>query len=93
MATSAKKTTGKATISKAAAKRPAAKTIARTPAAQNHTKADIARTVFAKCYGMKQVPARKEILARVQAEAGLTEKGAATYLQNYRRDQGWVGAR
>jgi hypothetical protein len=37
---------------------------------------------------MNPVPQRKDILARVKTEAGLTDAGAATYLQNYKRKHG-----
>jgi hypothetical protein len=49
------------------------------------SKADKARAIFAQAYAdPKAVPARKDIIARCVNEAGLTPKGAATYLQNYK---------
>lgn len=47
-------------------------------------KADKARAIFAEMYAQSPVPARKDMLARVQAEAQLTKAGSATYLQNYK---------
>jgi hypothetical protein len=54
------------------------------------TKADKARAIFAECYGMEKVPARGDMIKRAVAEAGLTAKGAATYLQNYKSKNGLV---
>jgi hypothetical protein len=54
------------------------------------TKADKARVIFAECYGMEKVPARGDMIKRAVAEAGLTAKGAATYLQNYKAKNGLV---
>jgi hypothetical protein len=62
-----------------------------TPAAAK--KADLARAIFAESYAASPVPARKDILARAQAEAGLTKAGSATYLQNYRNAKGMVTKR
>lgn len=58
-------------------------------------KSDKAREVFNDCYKSfhtdpKSVPARKDIIARLQAEAGLTHAGAATYLQNMKAKAGLV---
>jgi hypothetical protein len=53
-------------------------------------KAEKARAIFKECYAMPQVPQRKDIIQRAVVEAGLTTKGAATYLQNYRNKQGMV---
>lgn len=86
----AKTKSNKTAIKGDAAKTPAAETI---KAAAAPKKADKAREIFAECYGMKEVPARKDIIARAVAEAGLTQKGAATYLQNYRTKQGMVAAK
>lgn len=65
-----------------------APTTVQTPAAVN--KAAIANAIFAECYanGADKAPQRKDILARVKTEAGLTDAGAATYLQNYKRKNG-----
>jgi len=40
-----------------------------------------AAVIFAECMAQSPVPARKDILARFQAEAGCTKAGSATYLQ------------
>ena len=40
-----------------------------------------AAAIFAECMALSPVPARKDILARFQAEAGCTKAGSATYLQ------------
>ena len=40
-----------------------------------------AAAIFAECMAQSPVPARKDILARFQAEAGCTKAGAGTYLQ------------
>lgn len=53
-------------------------------------KADKARAIFDECYAMPTVPARKDIIQRAVAEAGLTKAGAATYLQNYKTKKGLV---
>lgn len=45
------------------------------------TKASLARSIFVEMYGKEGV-ARKDIIGRFIKEAGLTEKGAATYYQN-----------
>jgi hypothetical protein len=73
------------TIVSAAPKSPAAEVIA---AVVPPTKADKARVIFAECYAMATVPARGDMIKRAVAEAGLTSKGAATYLQNYKNKQG-----
>lgn len=54
------------------------------------SKANKARAVFNDCYkdGVAKAPARKDILARFVAEAGCTPKGAATYLQNFKKAAG-----
>jgi hypothetical protein len=54
------------------------------------TKAEKARTIFKECYAMPQVPQRKDIIARMVTEAGLTKAGAATYLQNMKTKAGLV---
>lgn len=53
-------------------------------------KAEKARAIFKECYAQSPVPQRKDIIQRAVVEAGLTTKGAATYLQNYRNKQGMV---
>ena len=52
------------------------------------TKADIGRTIFAE--ELAKGSARKDIIARLVAEAGLTKNGAATYLQNMKNKAGLV---
>jgi hypothetical protein len=75
---------GNATAVLAASAAPAGgKETIQTPAAVN--KSAIATAIFDECYKMSPVPQRKDILARVKQEAGLTDAGAATYLQNYKR--------
>lgn len=51
-------------------------------------KSAIATAIFDECYKMNPVPQRKDILARVKEAAGLTDAGAATYLQNYKKKHG-----
>lgn len=63
--------------------------------AKGQTKADKAREVFLDCYkdyhiNPASVPARKDIIARMMKEAGLTQNGAATYLQNFKTKAGLV---
>ena len=57
------------------------------------SKAQRAATIFAECYAMESVPARKDILAKVQTELGLTQHGSATYLQNWKKANGHVQAK
>lgn len=54
------------------------------------TKAAKARKVFAEVYpdGKNTTFQRKDIIAKLESEAGLTKNGAATYLQNYKDKQG-----
>ena len=54
------------------------------------TKADKARVVFAEAYpdGKTTTMARKDIIAKLQSDAGLTKAGAGTYLQNYKNKAG-----
>lgn len=54
------------------------------------SKASKANAIFAEMFNMPQVPARKDMIKRAVAEAGLTEKGAATYLQNFKSKHGLV---
>lgn len=54
------------------------------------SKASIANAIFKESYAQPTVPARKDIIARAVKESGLTAKGAATYLQNYREKHGMV---
>lgn len=63
----------------------AVETIA-TPAGTS--KAKVAKAIFQQMFAMEPVPARKDMIARAQREADLTPQGAATYLQNYKRDHG-----
>lgn len=53
-----------------------------TPASVN--KADKARAIFSEMFAQNPRPARKDMIARAVKEAGLTQAGAATYLQNYK---------
>lgn len=54
------------------------------------TKADKARAVFANCYpdGKTTTLQRKDIIAKLIGEAGLTKAGAGTYLQNMKDKAG-----
>lgn len=54
------------------------------------TKAAKARKVFAEVYpdGKNTTFQRKDIIAKLEQEAGLTKNGAATYLQNWKDKQG-----
>ena len=63
--------------------------------AKSVTKADKAREVFMDCYknyhiDPKSVPQRKDIINRLMSECGLTQNGAATYLQNMKSKAGLV---
>ena len=49
-----------------------------------------AAAIFADCMAQSPVPARKDILARFQAEAGCTKAGSATYLQILKAKNGLV---
>jgi hypothetical protein len=55
-----------------------------------NSKAQRAAVIFAECYAMDKVPARKDILAKVQQELELTPHGSATYLQNWKKANGHV---
>lgn len=57
------------------------------------TKASIVSGIFAECLGLPEMPARKDILARIQTEAKLSAKGAATYLQNVKAKCGFIPSR
>lgn len=50
------------------------------------SKAKKAKAIFKEMFAMQPVPARKDMINRAVAEADLTQQGAATYLQNYKRD-------
>ena len=52
------------------------------------TKASVARTIFKEEMAKQSV--RKDIIARLINEAGLTKNGAATYLQNMKKKAGLV---
>lgn len=52
------------------------------------TKASKARDIFATMFNQSPVPARKDMIAAAVAGAGLTTKGAATYLQNFKNKTG-----
>ena len=81
----------KATILSAAAVAPAAVIASAAPAAVVVvTKADKARGVFAYCYpdGKTTKMQRKDIIAKLIGEAGLTKAGAGTYLQNMKNKAG-----
>ena len=54
------------------------------------SKAQRANAIFKEMFGREQVPARKDMIKAAMAGAGLTEKGAATYLQNYKAKNGLV---
>ena len=54
------------------------------------SKASKANAIFASMFAMNPVPARKDMIARAISEAGCTDKGAATYLQNYKSKNGLV---
>lgn len=63
--------------------------------ARAETKSSKALAVFNDCYknyhvDPKSVPARKDIINRLIAECGLTQNGAATYLQNMKTKAGLV---
>lgn len=50
------------------------------------SKAKVAKAIFKEMFAMNPQPARKDMINRAVAEAKLTPQGAATYLQNYKRD-------
>lgn len=87
-------TTAATTAPKRARKR--AKTVAAAPKAKRVakkaegeakvTKADLARAVFKRLSRGKTLD-RQKILAALVEEAGLTEKGAATYYQTLKRQR------
>lgn len=54
------------------------------------TKADKARVVFAEAYpdGKTTTMQRKDIIAKLIVDAGLTKAGAGTYLQNFKSKAG-----
>ena len=56
-------------------------------------KSAIATAIFNESKKMDPVPPRKAILTRFINEAGLTEKGAATYYHNLRNKAGLVNHR
>ena len=84
-----KATNKAATIVNAAAVAAPAAVIVAAPAAAP-TKADKARAIFNAAYALPVVPARKDIIASMIADAGLTKAGAATYLQNFKNKAGLV---
>lgn len=53
------------------------------------SKAAKAREIFNDMQGSP----RKDVVGKFVAEAGLTEKGAATYYQNFRKEAGMVQSR
>lgn len=61
------------------------------------TKAVVARGIMKEMYLEGQVkgyvPARKDIINRLVKDAGLTDKGAATYLQNWKKEMGLVNSK
>ena len=60
-------------------------------AAAAPSKADKARQIFNESYANPAaIPQRKDIIARMVNEAGLTKAGAATYLQNFKSKAGLV---
>ena len=72
----------------AAANTNTAAEVVQAPAAIS--KAQKANGIFKEMFALPQVPARKDMIKRAMSEAGLTEKGAATYLQNYKSKNGLV---
>ena len=52
------------------------------------SKSQMAQAIFRECYAQTPVPQRKDIIARAMAETGLTQAGAATYLQNFKSANG-----
>lgn len=56
---------------------------------QSQSKAAKAREIFSEMAGSP----RKEVVQKFIEEAGLTEKGAATYYQNFRKEAGMVQSR
>lgn len=52
------------------------------------SKSQMAQAIFRECYAQSPVPQRKDIIARAMAETGLTQAGAATYLQNFKSANG-----
>lgn len=56
-------------------------------------KSHLAQIIFDESYKMNPVPQRKDIIARLMAEASLTAAGAATYLQNMKKKAGYVQAK
>lgn len=56
---------------------------------QSTSKAAKAREIFSEMQGQP----RKDVVQKFVAEAGLTEKGAATYYQNFRKEAGMVVSR
>lgn len=57
------------------------------------SKAKIAKGIFSEMFAVQPVPARKDMIARAVAEAGLTPQGAATYLQNFKKANNLVRPR
>ena len=57
------------------------------------SKAKIANGIFSEMFAMSPQPARKDMIQRAVKEAGLTESGAATYLQNYKSKNGLTAPR
>ena len=55
---------------------------------QQPSKSSIANAIFKQMFNQQPVPQRKDMIKRVMNEAKLTEKGAATYLQNYKAKHG-----
>lgn len=64
-----------------------AATVVQTEAAVS--KAAKAREIFSEMSGSP----RKDVVQKFVEEAGLTEKGAATYYQNFRKEAGMVQSR
>lgn len=56
------------------------------------SKSEKAKVVFMDCYknGVDKAPQRKDIIKRLMDECGLTQNGAATYLQNMKSKAGLV---
>jgi hypothetical protein len=82
-----KKNSNKAVVATAAVS--TAAEVISTPVAVS--KAAKAAEIFQAAYSEQPVPKRSAILELVVAAADLTPKGAATYLQNFKRKAGLIG--
>ena len=89
LATTASASTENKEVIQAAATAPAANAPAVAIVAAT-SKASVANAIFAGMFAMSPVPPRKDMIAAAVKDASLTEKGAATYLQNYKAKNGLV---